>query len=267
MEHNLAVYLEHPWRRVGGNWQTTAVLMVEGVHAGSFGPLYWAPHVLAAAAPLWNNVPLTLEHPMLDGRNVGINHSPAIRGRYEIGKVLNGRYDPAKKGIRADLQVPQNHPKWDLVKNLREISVGIFSTEQYGIGEWNGEGYLACALSQVPDHCAILTGTGACAVADGCGVGVNSPTNQQYEGGTTMTQEILAPVGVYQTKAEDDLQTMEQEIEEAEARGILVPAELKMNVMHQKAKEQEEGGDYLGRGERVQTSGAGDVLAPAGVTR
>ena len=175
-KHSIKIHLAHPWTIRNGFMEAPATLMVEGVHHGSHGPIYWAPRVLKAAASTWEGIPLTLNHPEVNGRAISINHSPEIRAKYAIGKVINPYFDETKKGIRAILQVPVNHPKSGLIQSLREVSVGIFSEETETYGSWRGEKYSACAIRMEPDHLAILAEgqIGACSFEDSCGIRANS---------------------------------------------------------------------------------------------
>lgn len=177
---NITYYAEgSPWQLNGQFWQAPCVLINQGVHAGSHGPIFWADHVLKEAVKSWANIPVTLGHPMVGDSHVSVNHSPEVFVKYAMGEVINPYFDEAKKAIRGTLQIPVGLPKalMDRVKNLREVSVGIFSEDTQTYGQFNGKSYHACAISMKPDHLAILPEgqKGACNFeSDGCGIRVNA---------------------------------------------------------------------------------------------
>ena len=176
---NITFYAEDsPWQLNGNFWQAPATLIVQGVHAGSHGPIFWADHVLKEAVKSWAYIPVTLGHPMVGDSHVSVNHSPETFVKYSLGEVIDPYFDEAKKAIRGTLQIPVGLPKalMDRVKNLKEVSVGIFSEDTQTYGQYNGKSYHACAISMQPDHLAILPEDqrGACSWEDSCGVRVNS---------------------------------------------------------------------------------------------
>jgi len=167
-------YVEAPWTVENGVMQAPAMLMTEGVHHGSAGPIYWAAHILRQAAPAWESTPVSLDHPVVNGQPVSINYSPEMRRKHEIGKVTKPYFDEQKKGLRATVQVPWNHLRSAEIQRTKEVSVGVFSDETYQPGTWNGESYGACSISMTPDHLALLPGgRGACSWEDGCGIRTN----------------------------------------------------------------------------------------------
>ena len=179
-KRSITAYLAAPWQMNNGVMESPCTLMVEGVHHGNHGPLYWAAHVLRAAAAAWEGAPVSLNHPQVDGQMVSINHSPAVWARYAIGRVTRPYYDPQKKALRATIQIPANHPQAAKIQGLKEVSVGVFSEETETYGDWQGEAYSACAITMQPDHLAILADgqKGACAWEDSCGIRVNRESLQ-----------------------------------------------------------------------------------------
>ena len=290
----LSVYLEHPWQLVGNNYEAPAVLIREGVHHGSHGPIFWAGRILKANAQKWEGAPLVVGHPHVGGEDVGIKHPQAPA---PIGKVVRPRYDEAKQGIVAVLRIPKDTPNITAIMKLKEVSVGVFTEEIEDYGHWQGEAYTACSITMEPDHLAILSGPGACSWADGCGVRVNAQSNQTNKGEQPMvtdkekilvaqaittlkgemtmsSSEILLPPGVHEDETETSLQVLERAIGNLEADGI-VPMELRMAAMNERRRQeqreedqdqerQKERGAYHGRGERA-AAGAGEILLPPGV--
>jgi hypothetical protein len=192
-------------------------MMVEGVHHGSFGPIYWPAHVLAQSARKWNGVPVTIDHPKdFDGNHVSIH---ATDGTAIIGTVQSARYDSGKKAMKAEIQIPANHPRRSEIEQIREVSVGVFSDETYTPGSFNGEDYIACAIRQDPDHLALLPDVkGACSWEDGCGIRAYQDQRlttaiQTLIGGKDMneTEKLNRIVKAFQTVASQDPATYEGE--------------------------------------------------------
>jgi hypothetical protein len=158
------------------------VLLVEGVHHGiGADPVYYPPQVIQESVARWNNVPVTIGHPVVNGEHVMCNHDGTIRQRFQVGYVNNARYEAGK--LKADLylhigQVQQKIP--ELFGYLEgggelEVSTGLLAGEDGVAGSWNSEEYAASVLEIIPDHLALLPGSvGACSWEDGCGVRVNS---------------------------------------------------------------------------------------------
>jgi hypothetical protein len=155
------------------------VMMVEGVHDGSHGPLFHPAEELGRWPGAWNGMPVVVTHPEIDGMNISANN-PQIIDREKVGRVYNTRMDDTKLRAEAWLDeerlrqvssialaaIRQSHPL--------EVSVGVFTDDDQTPGEWNGEQYTAVARNHRPDHLALLPGgVGACSWSDGCGVRLN----------------------------------------------------------------------------------------------
>lgn len=156
------------------------VMMVEGVHAGSQGPLLHTATELAKTVAAWNGRPITIKHPQEAGVYVSAN-LPAVKEREEIGMVFNAKMDGTKLKAEGWLNINKLTGKAPSllahVKALQplDVSIGVFSEEDPTEGEWNGEQYKAIAINHKPDHLALLPGEqGACSWADGCGIRNNS---------------------------------------------------------------------------------------------
>ena len=154
------------------------IMMVEGVHHGSHGPLYHSIQDLGKFPESWNGIPVVIDHPVIEGVNVSAN-SPDIE---DVGKVFNTYVKDNKKlaaEVWLDEEKLQAFSKEVLAQIKQgiplEVSLGMFTEEELVTGEWNGEHYEAIAKNHRPDHLALLPGSvGACSLADGCGLGVNS---------------------------------------------------------------------------------------------
>ena len=153
------------------------VMMVEGVHSGSHGPLLHTIDELGKLTAAWNGIPVVMDHPEdEDGTPISAN-SPDVIDKRTVGRVYNTNVD----GTRLCAEVWLDEEKLnsiapeileDITNNkLIEVSVGVFSEEEEEDGEWNGEKYIAKAYNYKPDHLAILTEyVGACSCEDGCGL-------------------------------------------------------------------------------------------------
>jgi len=159
------------------------VMMVEGVHNGSAGPIMHTEDNLRQNVQSWNGRPVTIGHPEDEGGNVSAN-SPTVMDEWTVGQIFNAHYD---NGLKAeawiDLEEIQRKSPTALtyIRQGRplEVSVGIFNNTEAVEGEWHGETYEAIAIDYQPDHLALLPGEqGACSWEDGCGIRVNK------EGGT-----------------------------------------------------------------------------------
>lgn len=168
------------------------ILLVEGVHAGSNGPLYYSSSVLKAYAQAWNGVPLPVHHPEQDGQPVSCNSPDIVQSR-SVGRLWNVRFEetpkPRLKGeIWVDVvKCASIAPEvLEALKSNRplEVSTGLFSTDEVGAGTWNTEDYHATVKDMRPDHLALLPGvTGACSWQDGCGVRANMNPNHDPDNG------------------------------------------------------------------------------------
>ena len=171
-------------RRIGSvEYQVYPVVMLaEGVHHGvGTDPVYYPPQVLEASAPHWNNMPVTVGHPVLpDGTHVLCNHDGTIRQEWQVGYVANVVFEGGK--LKAELflntaLVSQKSPSlFSFIENggKLEVSTGLLAMDDGQAGQWNSEQYSASIVDMIPDHLALLpNSTGACSWDDGCGLRAN----------------------------------------------------------------------------------------------
>ena len=233
----IQINIESPWRVAGQVAIAPVTIMVEGVHHGSHGPLYWASHILRENTPKWNGVPVCFDHPMANGQPVSIKRKSKD---HIIGYVRRPYFDESKQGIRAEVEV--NADLLTQVQGIREVSAGVFSDEQYTSGTWNGEQFEACSITMEPDHLALLTTQrGACSWEDGCGIrnnarqlfeaAITTYVNNLIKGVNTMPeQEILLPTTfIDNSKKPEDNEDEKSLIAlqaEADKEGILLPTPL-----------------------------------------
>lgn len=155
------------------------VMMVEGVHSGSRGPLFHSAEVISRDVHLWNDIPVMVHHPQ-DEEGRFISAAQASQKDKAVGMLRNPRWEDGKLKANAWLNVQKLiAASPEAIAHIRsgrplEVSIGVFSQEIEATGEWNGEVYSGITLSYHPDHLALLPGEqGACSWADGCGVRVN----------------------------------------------------------------------------------------------
>jgi hypothetical protein len=157
------------------------VMLTEGVHAGSGGPLYYPAEEIAKFPAAWNGRPVPVLHPVDDdGFPVSCN-SPDVLESRNVGHVFNTRFSKGKLIAQLWLSVEKLGKVDDqLLQRLNakepiEVSTGLFLSVDNQSGEWNGEEYVGVAREFRPDHLALLPiGTGACSLKDGCGIRTNS---------------------------------------------------------------------------------------------
>jgi hypothetical protein len=175
------------------------VMMVEGVHSGSHGPLLHKIDELGKIPASWNGIPVVIDHPEdTEGIPISANDPDVIDSR-TVGRVYNTNVDGFK--LRAEAWLDEDKlnsiaPEIleDIINNkLIEVSVGVFSEEIEEEGTWNGEEYKAIALNYRPDHLAILTEfVGACSCADGCGIRTNKDNTMEIQvDGTVKGRDLI----------------------------------------------------------------------------
>ena len=170
-----------------------AVIMVEGVHHGSGGPIYHNPEIFSQYASLWNGVPIPIDHPRdADGIPISAN-SPGLSSMM-VGTVYNAHYDSSERKLKAEmwldlLNVMSISPDaYAIVMNgdPLDLSHGGLDVVTPAEGDWNGERYVGYVSSYSPDHVALLPNAqGACNFDDGCGIRTNS------RGGENNMSEVL----------------------------------------------------------------------------
>jgi hypothetical protein len=155
------------------------VMMVEGVHNGSAGPLFHAIDELGKYPDVWNGIPVVIDHPADEGMNISANR-PDVIDSVAVGRIYNTSVEGKKLKGEAWLEeeklaevAPEILQKVESREPI-EVSVGIFSDIEENEGIFNNKKYIGIAKNIRPDHLAILTEmVGACSIADGCGLNVN----------------------------------------------------------------------------------------------
>lgn len=157
------------------------VAMVEGVR---FGVAQTNPELGLAGEfgkfPAgWNNRPVVMNHPTVDGALVSAN-DPAVLTTFSFGFTANTAVKDGKLRMEAWINPERCDSLGDETKKVLErveaeeiieVSVGFFSDVEQKKGSYNGQSYAGIWRNIVPDHLAFLSeGTkGACSVEAGCG--------------------------------------------------------------------------------------------------
>ena len=151
------------------------VMLTEGVHSGSGGPLLYKGEDIKRAVPAWNMKPIVVYHPQINGQGASAC-DPTVLETQQVGIIMNTRWDGK---LRAEAWVEKGRAdKVDsrvlaaLEENkVMEVSTGLFTENVDESGEWGDEHYDAIATNHQPDHLALLPDQiGACSVADGAGL-------------------------------------------------------------------------------------------------
>lgn len=167
------------------------VMMVEGVHAGSNGPLYYPEDELSTVPQVWNAKPVVVYHPEANGQGVSAC-DPTTMTQYSVGVIMNTKWDAKNKRLTAEAWIEESRvAKVDnrVVEaiekgEMMEVSTGLFLEIEEIEGTWKGsageEAYVGIARNYKPDHLAILPDKiGACSVADGAGLLRNEQAEQR----------------------------------------------------------------------------------------
>lgn len=165
------------------------VMLTEGVHTGSGGPLLYSEKNLSDRPVVWNHKPIVVYHPEIDGQPVSAC-DPVIINNRKVGLIMNTQWDSAAKKLRAEAWFEEHRLKKvdkrilnAINKNeIVELSTGLYTDNDETPGEWNGEKYDAVAGNFKPDHLAILFDQiGACSVKKGAGLlQINAAVSQDH---------------------------------------------------------------------------------------
>ena len=222
----------HPWQLMNGNMRATGTIIRQGVFCGSQGCILHTAESIKNSVPNWQNVPVTINHPMIGNTLVSIREKPdAIIGHLENPQFRNG-------ALMADIVITtQDHNILQQLQNTREVSIGVFTEEILASGTYNGKGYSAISQFYKPDHLALLPdGEGACSWERGeCGIGLTANEellkkaatavaqmlSQQAERNNVMGNNILLPSGI--VTQEEKIVVFQALGDEADKRNLLLP--------------------------------------------
>lgn len=176
------------------------IMMVEGVHHGSHGPLLHLEAELAHCLPSWNGIPISVLHPEIEGTPVSAN-APDVIDQQSVGRVYNAAFVNGQLRAEAWLDVSRlgevSPQAMAYIRQGRplEVSVGVFTDDELTPGDWQGEAYQGIAHNHRPDHLALLPGgVGACSWADGCGIRANEGGDSNLD--VVLTTKALAGKGL-----------------------------------------------------------------------
>lgn len=164
------------------------VILTEGVHAGSMGPLYYPKDELAKTPQAWNHKPIVVYHPTMNG--VGVSAcDPVIINSRKVGLMMNTQFKGGKlkseAWIRKDRAEAVDERIMSAVASgeMMELSTGVYVDVDETEGEYFGEEYKAVARNYRPDHLALLPDQiGACSIADGAGLMRNAGVKKERDG-------------------------------------------------------------------------------------
>ena len=217
------------------------VMMVEGVHNGSHGPLLHLATDLGRFPEAWNGIPVVINHPVNEeGQNVSAN-SPDVIDREIVGRVYNTRMEGSKLKAEAWLDVEKvKRVSMAALAAIRnndplDVSVGVFTEEEDKPGHYRGASYESIARNHRPDHLALLPGgVGACSWEAGCGIR-NNKQSEKGGGNVMVIKEKVLPE-VQNNISEDMLKTLSVTDNEAGYQELTGMVQSKLDAMDDGSK-------------------------------
>src|SRR5690625_3359067 len=156
------------------------VMMVEGVHAGSQGPVLHLQQYFSQNPESWNGKPLTNGHPRnKDGQFVSVDQ--VDENEWIVGYIDNTYIEDSKLKAEAwidDQKAVAINPEiinYITEQRTLDVSTGSRTRDKEEKGLHNSEAYQKITTHYDPDHLALLPGSqGACSWSDGCGIRNNT---------------------------------------------------------------------------------------------
>ncbi len=158
------------------------VMLVEGVVAGSDGPLFYPAEELRRNTGIWNHKPIVVYHPMRNGEGVTACDPDVITNR-SVGVIMNTKFvkatkiNPAKLNAEAWIEKTRIDVVDARVKDaieegkMMELSTGLSVDVDKTPGKFGEKEYNGIARNYRGDHLALLPDqTGACSIKDGAGL-------------------------------------------------------------------------------------------------
>lgn len=183
------------------------VILTEGVHAGSQGPLLYPKDELSKVPAVWNHKPIVVYHPTMNGEGISAC-DPVVLNSRKVGLMLNTRFEGGRLKSEAWLDKDRAKTVDERVlnavdaKEMMELSTGVFIDVEDTTGVWKGEDYTGIARNYRPDHLALLPDKiGACSIADGAGLLRNQDSKDKGKGKnkpvvSKVIQDVLAKLGL-----------------------------------------------------------------------
>lgn len=138
----------------------------------------------------WNGVPLTINHPQVDGIHVSASSSPEVLEQFGIGLFMNAKFeDDSLKGecwINVEKCKRLGGEALVALERIQkglpvEVSTGYFAETKAEAGVFNEKPYVGVQSNIVPDHLALLpNAVGACSWQDGCGTPRTNKNEERY---------------------------------------------------------------------------------------
>lgn len=171
----LPVYVRNEMLQGREHLVVPMVILTEGVHAGSQGPLLYTNEEMAKLPDIWNSKPVVVYHPEIEGKSVSAC-DPHILNTRSVGIMLNTKAGAGALRSEAWLdkalinKVDERISAAVVNKSVMELSTSLFVDNDGVPGNWNGEDYVGKATNFRADHLALLPDKiGACSVAKGAG--------------------------------------------------------------------------------------------------
>lgn len=159
------------------------VMIVEGVHNGSKGPLYYPADEIRKSASLWDAKPVVIYHPP-----EGTACDETVLNERGVGQLMHTRWSDGKLKTESWVEEARVRAIDGRVHNAIEAetslegSTGLLVDIDPVEGEWNGERYVGIVRNLRPDHYAILPDqTGACSRAEGAGFLMNQSSEDAVD--------------------------------------------------------------------------------------
>lgn len=175
------------------------VMLVEGVHNGSGGPVFYTADELSKTPAIWNQKPIVDYHP-----EDGSACDQIFVNSRKVGVIMNAAWDAKGKRLTAEAWLEKDRAdKIDnrifraIEKNeMMEVSTGLFVDLERAPGKWGEEEFVGTVRNIRPDHLALLPDKiGACSIADGAGLLRNELRSGKLDK-TTLLKKLGAFLGL-----------------------------------------------------------------------
>ena len=116
-------------------WIVPVVMIVEGVHNGSRGPILYTVEELEKSVSSWNNIPIVINHPKSESDGAYVRVQDGAEGAI-VGRITNPRMEGTslKADARIDSQrllatsaTAYNHIR---DQEVVEVSIGALTVEE-----------------------------------------------------------------------------------------------------------------------------------------
>ncbi len=151
------------------------IMLVEGVHEGSNGPLFYPAAELKKSKSFWNAKPVVVYHPQANGKLVSAC-DPDILTNHGVGMIMNTTCVKGKLKAEAWIDVKRANAVDERImeaidnNEMMELSTGLIADCDGVEGEWEDEEFTGTLSNFHPDHLALLPDLqGACSIEDGAG--------------------------------------------------------------------------------------------------